>query len=114
MSRRDPLVYIHHMHDHAREAVEMVQGRARPDLDTERMLNLALVRLLEVIGEASRRIPDEFRSRYPDTPWRDIAYLRNRLIHAYETVDFDTLWEIIRDDLPPLIVQLDSILAEHP
>ncbi len=69
---------------------------------------------MEVIGEASRRIPDEFRSRYPDTPWRDIAYLRNRLIHAYETVDFDTLWEIIRDDLPPLIVQLESILAEHP
>ena len=49
MSRRDPLVYVHHMHDHAREAVEMVQGRARPDLDTERILNLALVRLLEVI-----------------------------------------------------------------
>jgi uncharacterized protein with HEPN domain len=112
MSRRKPMVYVRHMRDHAREAVEMARGRSRGDLDADRMLNLSLVRLMEVIGEASRRVPNEFRSGYPRVPWRDISDLRNQLIHAYDTVDFDTLWRIIQDELPPLIEQLESIIAE--
>ena len=113
MSRRDPRVYIHHMLDHAAEALEMTQGRSRADLDTDRMLNLSLVRLMEVLGEASRRVPPDFRSRYPNAPWRQTSDLRNRLIHAYDEVDFDTLWEIIRDEVPPLIEQLEAILDEN-
>ena len=112
MSRRKPMVYIHHMHDHAREAVEMALGRSRRDLDTDRMLNLSLTRLMEVIGEASRRVPHEFRSNYPQVPWRDISDFRNQLIHAYNTVDFDTLWRIIQDELPPLTEKLESIISE--
>ena len=61
MSRCDPLIHVHHMLDHAREAVEMVRYRTRADLDTDRMLNLALVRLMEVVGEAAAQIPEEFR-----------------------------------------------------
>ena len=69
MSRHDPMVCVHHMLDHAREAVEMVRNRFRQDLDTDRMLTLALVRLMEVVGEAATRIPEEFRSRHPQVPW---------------------------------------------
>ena len=61
MTRHDPLVRVHHMLDHAREAVEMVRGRYRADLDTNRQLNLALVRLMEVIGEAATHVPEDFR-----------------------------------------------------
>ena len=107
------MVRVHHMLDHGREAVEMARGRSRADLDTDRMLNLALVRLAEVIGEASRRVPEDFRCRHPQVPWRDIADLRNRLIHAYEAVDFDTLWSIIQKDPPLLIDQLEAIIAEE-
>lgn len=113
MSRRDPRVYIHHMLDHAAEALEMTRGRSRADLDTDRMLNLSLVRLMEVLGEASRRVPADFRSRYPNVPWRRTSDLRNRLIHAYDEINFDTLWEIIRDQVPPLIEQLEAILDEN-
>ena len=113
MSRRDPRVYIHHMLDHAAEALEMTRGRSRADLDTDRMLNLALVRLMEVLGEASARVPQDFRSQYPDVPWRQTSDMRNRLIHAYNEVDFDTLWEIIRHEVPPLIEQLEAILDEN-
>ena len=111
MTRHDPLVRIHHMLDHAREAVELLEDRTRGDLDTERMLSLALVRLMEIVGEAASRVPEEFRSRYPQIPWRDVSDLRNRLIHGYDQVNFDILWTIIRDDLPPLIEQLDAIIA---
>ena len=112
MTRHDPMVYVHHMLDHAREAVEMTRGRTRADLDRDRMLNLALVRLVEVVGEAATRVPDDFRRRYPQVPWRDAADLRNRLVHGYDTIDFDRLWLIVQQDLLPLIEQLQCIVDE--
>jgi len=110
MSRNNPIMRLRHMLDHAREAVEMVRNCSRTELDTDRMLNLALVRLMEIVGEAAVRIPEEFQSRHPQVPWRDVADLRHRLIHGYDTVNFDILWTIIQHDLPPLIAQLAAII----
>ncbi|MBU1206972.1 MAG: DUF86 domain-containing protein [Proteobacteria bacterium] len=112
MTRHNPMVRVHHMLDHSREAVEMTRGRTRADLDRDRLLNLALVRLVEVIGEAASRVPEEFRSRHPQVPWRQTVGMRNRLIHGYDTVNFDILWTIIQEDLPPLIEQLEAIVRE--
>jgi uncharacterized protein with HEPN domain len=83
------------MLDHSREAVAMVRGKTRQDLDRDRMLNLSLVRLLEIVGEAANRIPKQERGRYPNIPWPEIVGLRNRLIHGYDEVDFDILWQIV-------------------
>lgn len=113
MSRHDPLVRVHHMLDHAREAVDMVRERTRHDLETDRMLNLALVRLMEVIGEAAARVPKNFQASHDQIPWRDIADLRNRLIHGYDAINFDILWTIIQDDLPVLIKHLEVIMSER-
>jgi uncharacterized protein with HEPN domain len=110
MTRRDPLIRLRHMLDHAREARDMAQGRTRADLDSDRMLNLALVRLLEIVGEAAARVSDEERARYPAIPWPEIVGPRNRLIHGYDTVDLDILWQIVQTDLPPLIAALEGIL----
>lgn len=103
-------VRLRHMLDHAREAVSMVRGKTRADLDTDRKLNLALVRLLEIIGEAAGRISKEDRDRYSNIPWAEIVCLRNRLIHGYDEVDFDILWQIVTTDLPPLIKHLEKSL----
>jgi uncharacterized protein with HEPN domain len=98
------------MRDHARESLALVAGRNRADLDSDRLLNLALVRLMEVVGEAANRMPVEEQARFPGIPWRQIVSMRNRLIHAYDRVDFDLLWQILQDDMPPLVVELDRIL----
>ena len=88
----------------------MTRNRTRADLDRDRTLNLALVRLLEIIGEAANRVPVEERHRYPQIPWSDLVGLRNRLIHAYDRVDFDILWEILCRDLPALLAELTKLV----
>ena len=113
MSRRDPMVAVQQMRDHGREAMELAEGRGRVDLDLDRMLELALTRLMEVLGEAARRVPNEFRERYPHVPWQDTTDLRNVLIHNYDTVDFDELWRVIQEHLPPLVGQLQAIIEEN-
>jgi uncharacterized protein with HEPN domain len=75
------------MLDHALEAVAMVEGKTRVDLDKDRQLNLALVRLLEIIGEAATRIPKEEQIHYSDIPWSEIVSLRNRLIHGSSRIN---------------------------
>jgi len=111
MSKHDPETRMRHMLDAAREAIGFAEGRAREDLDSDRMLLLALVRLVEVIGEAATRVPPEERRRYPRVPWPEIIGLRNRLIHGYDEINHDLLWNIIRDDLPPLAEGLESMLG---
>ena len=107
MSRHESLVRFRHILDHAREAVAMVAGKTRADLDIDRKMNLALVRLL---GEAASRVPVDERSQYPQIPWSQIVALRNRLIHGYDSVDFDILWQILNQDLPPLIKALEQVV----
>jgi len=112
MTRHDDLPRLRHMFDHATEAVRIVEGKSRCDLDTDRLLNLSLVRLLEIVGEATARVSPETRGLFPGVPWPDIVSLRNRLIHGYDTVDFDILWDIVRDDLPALIAELQAVIKD--
>lgn len=72
----------------------------------------ATVRNLEVIGEAARRIPDEVRERHSGIPWGDIVGMRNRLAHAYFSVDADVVWQVVQDDVPSLLATLHLILQE--
>ena len=111
MSRHDVRVTLKQMRDHAQEAIELVAARNRSDLDNDRMLELSLTRLLEIVGEAANRVPREQRTTYSAIPWPDIIGIRNRMIHGYDHVDLDVVWRTIHDDLPPLVRELDQILA---
>ncbi len=88
----------------------MIREHTRGDLDRDRKLNLALVRLVEIIGEAATRVTPEVRSRHPGIPWLDIIGMRNRIVHGYDQVDFDILWDVMELHLPPLITELQRIL----
>ena len=108
MSERD-LARVHDMHEAARKAVTFAEGKARDDLEENEMLALALVRLLKVVGEAARYVPEEIKAANSEVPWPQIAATRNRLIHGYFSVDLDIVWAIIQNDLPELIEQLEKL-----
>jgi uncharacterized protein with HEPN domain len=113
MSRRDDSVALRHMLDHAREAVAMLRGRLRTDIDTDRLLQLAITRVLEIIGEAASPVPKEGQTRHSGIPWQAIISTRHRIIHGYDTVDYDVVWHIVREELPALIVVLERALPGH-
>ena len=108
--RRDDAVRLRHMLDAAREALSFVKGRGRLDLDANRQLTLAIIKDIEIIGEAASRVSAEGRLACPDIPWQDCIIVRNRLIHGYFDVDLDIVWSTVNQELPPLIAELERLL----
>ncbi len=110
MSRRNDANFLRDMLDAAKEAVSFAQGKKRGDLDKDRKLVLAIVRLVEIIGEAADHVSGGFQEAHPEIPWPIIIGMRNRLAHAYFEVDLDRVWDTVKDDLLPLIAQLERIV----
>ena len=98
------------MLDHSREAIAFVVGKTRRDLDHEGLLQLGLVRLIEIVGEAAARVSEQTQNACPGIPWAQIVGTRNRLIHGYDFVDHDILWQTVQEDLPALIRELEIVL----
>jgi uncharacterized protein with HEPN domain len=98
------------MLDAAREAMSFAAGRSRDDLDRDRMLVLAVVKDIEIIGEAASRTSAATRAAHPDVPWAQIIVMRNRLIHAYFDVDLQVVWDTVTGDLPLLIAMLEPLV----
>lgn len=100
---------VKHMLDAAQQVKEFVKEKCRDDLDKEPMLLHALVRLLEIIGEAANRISPEVQHRYTEISWIDIISMRNRLIHGYFNVNLDIVWKTAIQDIPVLVEQLNKL-----
>lgn len=93
-------------------ALKFVAGRQRADLDTDQMLVFALVRAIEVVGEAAGRVSEPTRAAAIEVPWSLIVSMRNRLIYAYFDVDNDVVWNTATDELPPLLPTLRALVRE--
>ncbi|MCH7932259.1 MAG: DUF86 domain-containing protein [Proteobacteria bacterium] len=102
-------IRIRHMLDSAREALAFARGRSRTDLDRDRIFALALVKCIEIVGEAAVGLGPATREQYSKIPWADIIGMRNQLIHAYFEIDMDRVWDTVTDDLPRLVTQLEGI-----
>ena len=111
MSKSDQ-IRLSHMLDAAREALGFATGRSREDLERDRLLNLALVRLVEIFGEAARQVSEPTRARFVDIPWLDISDMRNRLAHGYAEINHDLVWDVVANRFPNLLVRLEQILEE--
>lgn len=99
------------MIDAAEAVASFIAGRDRPDLTTDRMLLFAVVRAIEVLGEAAARTSPETRAASPDVPWPAIVGMRNRLIHGYFDVDADIVWKTATTELPDLLPRLKRLLG---
>lgn len=101
---------VQHMIDAANDIVRFISGRQRADLDSDRMLHLAVVRSVEIIGEAASQISKETRASAPEIPWRAIIGMRNRLIHAYWDIDADIVWKTVTERIPGLLSMLRALI----
>ncbi len=95
----------------AQKAVSLTSGRKRGELDRDEVLVLALAHLLEIVGEAAKNVSRATQERFSEIPWRQIGATRNRIIHGYDTVDIDILWDIISSSLPPVISALKKAVT---
>lgn len=113
MTAIDDLTRLYHIQDAAREIIDFMSGKSRDDLANNRMLVLAVVKDLEIIGEAAGRVSTECRARHPNIPWAVMVGMRNRLTHAYFSIDLDIVWDTIANDLAPLVEQLERVIQEE-
>lgn len=111
---RDDEIRLRHMVDAAREAVSFARGRVRGDLETDRQLVLSLVKDVEIVGEAASQVTESTRAQAPDIPWQEIVAMRNRLVHAYFSIDLDIVWQTVQQDLPALISLLERVVPPEP
>jgi len=100
-------VRMRHMLEAGNSVMRFVAGRSRQDLDADQMLVFAVVRGLEIIGEAANRVSVQSREACPEIPWPHIVGMRHRLVHAYFDVDLDRVWDTAVRSLPPLIAALE-------
>ena len=103
-------IRLRHMLEAALEAQSFICCVSKDKFVSNRMLLNAVVRSLEVVGEAASQVSNEYRSKYSGIPWKSIISMRNRLIHAYFDINFNLVWSTVKDDIPKLISELENIL----
>lgn len=111
-ARRDYTDYLRDILEYAEKAERFVEGLDFQAFERNEEKTLAVVRALEVIGEAARHIPGSLRAQYPDVPWEDMVGMRSKLIHDYFGVDLKVVWRTVQEDLPPLCDAVAHILAD--
>jgi uncharacterized protein with HEPN domain len=112
MSDRDLALILRQIVEFANEITAMVATRAREDLDINREFRRALERCVELVGEAATRLPENWRASHPEIPWRQIIAMRNIMIHGYDVVVSDVLWEVATNDVPRLREEITQLLEK--
>lgn len=105
--------YLLNILNSARTISEYTKGKVRDEFSKDSLLQDAVLRRLEIIGEASNRISAETQARYPHLPWLAMKGTRNRVIHEYDSVEIEIIWDIVEMDIPSLIAELEKILPSN-
>lgn len=108
---REYLDYLDDILEETQNIKDFIKGVSREDFLENRKTINAVIRSLEVIGEASKKIPDEIKAKNPAIPWREMAGMRDKLIHEYFGVDLDIVWVVASEEIPPLEEKIDKIIG---
>jgi uncharacterized protein with HEPN domain len=111
MAEKTPRLYLEHIREAMGLIGQYIRARERADLDREPMLRQAIERNIEIISEASRRLPQAMKARHPEVPRRDIAAIGNILRHEYPAVNRDIVWRVATEDIRPLAAAVETLLA---
>jgi uncharacterized protein with HEPN domain len=104
--------YVRDILDAIAKATSFVSGMSVETFAEDARTSFAVIRALEIVGEAARQIPADVRAAYPGVPWKAMTGIRDKLIHQYFGVDLEVIWRTVQDDLPPLLAPLASLLTD--
>ncbi len=111
--RDEDRIRLKHMIEACEAAVDFIAGHTREDLDKDRMLFFAVVRAVEIIGEAASKISEGTRAVHDDIPWSAISGMRNRLVHAYFDIDANIVWVAATEEIPALLSRLQMLVGKE-
>ena len=112
-SNRIYLDYLRDILENAEKALKFIEGMTETEFHRDEKTIFAVVRALEVVGEATKKIPKRVREKYPQVAWREIGGMRDKLIHDYFGVNLGVIWKTVTEDIPKLIPLLKQVIAEE-
>jgi len=111
--RKEPLIFLNHILESIRNIEEYSKGLTKEKLTRNIKVQDAIIRRIEIIGEAIKSLPTNFIKKYSEVPWKEIAGTRDKLIHGYFGVDLDIVWKIVREDISQLKKMVQGILIKE-
>ena len=114
MTKHESLPYLEHITDAIKDIESFTKGLTKSQFLKNKLRQSAVIRQLEIIGEASKKLPENFREKYTEVEWKKIAGTRDKIIHHYFGIDLNTVWDIVKKDLPDLTEKVKAILEEKP
>ena len=110
---KSPKPYLKHILQECEFLMEKSKGMSFGDFIKDPVLVRAFIRSLEIIGEAVKNLPEEFKEKYPEVPWKEIAGMRDKLIHEYFGVNYEIIWKTIHKDVPELKIKIEEIMRNE-
>jgi uncharacterized protein with HEPN domain len=107
------LDYVEDIIDAMEKAELAIEGVTYEQFADDFMINFVVARALEIVGEATKRLPLSLRDQYPAIPWKDMAGMRDRIIHGYDNIDLRTMWDVVKQEIPQVKPQIQQILTDY-